>query len=295
MNINVSDLKYFLSVTQYLNISLAAKKVGISQPSLSMAIQRLESALNAKLLVRTKKGVILTQAGKKLQEKSKFLIEQWDNLKTDITSFTANVNGHYTIGCHPSVGIYSLQKFLPEVLEKYPSLEISLKHDLSRNITDQVIDLSIDIGIVVNPIRHPDLIIHHLWNDEVNFWSLKKYHRNTDIEKGTAVLLADMNLNQTQSLLKKLKKSQYKFSRIIHSSSLENMANLVLSGGGIAILPSGVVKKFDPQLKKLKMVHPSIKHKDEIALVYHMANKNIRAVQILVQRIRQDYRGIQQR
>lgn len=75
------DLEYFTEIAATKNISRAAERLGISQPTLSMAIQRLETNIGAKLLIRSKTGVQLTRAGKRLAVNSRSLIRQWHDLK----------------------------------------------------------------------------------------------------------------------------------------------------------------------------------------------------------------------
>lgn len=63
------------------------------------------------------------------------------------------VRGYFTLGCHSAIAIYLVSHFPPNLFERYPKLEIHLKHNISRRITEQVINLLIDIGIVVKAIQ----------------------------------------------------------------------------------------------------------------------------------------------
>src|SRR4029079_13501420 len=148
-----TDLTYFIEVASLLNLSRAAETLGISQPSLTLAMQRLEASVGTSILIRQKRGVTLTKAGKQLLAHARSLLEQWDSIKSAALASTYEVQGCFTLGCHPSVALYSLPHFLPGLLKKYPNLEIQLHHDSSRKITEKVINLSIDIGIVINPVK----------------------------------------------------------------------------------------------------------------------------------------------
>lgn len=194
-----TDLTYFLEVASLLNLSRAAETLGISQPSLTLAMQRLEASVGTSILIRQKRGVTLTKAGKQLLAHARSLLEQWDSIKSAALASTYEVQGCFTLGCHPSVALYSLPHFLPGLFQKYPNLEIQLHHDSSRKITEKVINLSIDIGIVINPVKHSDLVIKKIGDDVITFW---RSNMNAANEK---VLICDPDLLQTQSLLKKLK------------------------------------------------------------------------------------------
>lgn len=262
-----SELQYFLEVSHTLNISRAAERLGISQPTLSLAIQRLEHTCGTPLLIRTKAGVKMTHAGQKLVGEVRTLISEWERIKGDVLKDEEEVRGQYTIGCHPSVALFSLHSFLPKLLTENPLLEIKLAHDLSRKITEDVISFKIDFGIVVNPWEHPDLVIRSLWKDEVTLWTAKKPTPLQDPFSGDGILIADTELIQSQTILKQLSKSKMKFKRNITSSNLEVITWLVSNGCGIGVLPGRVasrVKSLD--LKPVGKDSP--KFFDKICLVY---------------------------
>lgn len=260
-----SDLIYFLETAQALNLSRAAERLGISQPSLSLAIQRLENNLGVQLLLRGKSGVKLTKGGTRLASLTKDMLRHWDGIKNQILSDEENVSGSFTLGCHPSVALYSLPLFIKDFLHNYPEVEVKLVHDLSRKITERVISFEIDFGIVVNPVNHADLVIKPICNDEVKFWTSKTNKHSIDSEK--SVLICDPDLMQTQDLLKQTKKRGIKFRRIIESSNLEVIATLISEGVGIGILPTRVAtKSLHLDLKPL--AHLDIKYTDQICFIY---------------------------
>ena len=133
-------------------------------------MKRLEQSVGASLFVRHKHGVTLTQAGKQVLVHARQLLEYWEKTRSQALASQQEVQGHFTLGCHSTIAIHSVSGFLADLLENHPKLQINLQHDISRKFTEQVINLSIDIGIVVNPFKHPDLIIRKLCNDEVTFW-----------------------------------------------------------------------------------------------------------------------------
>ncbi|MBX9839683.1 MAG: LysR family transcriptional regulator [Silvanigrellaceae bacterium] len=271
-----SDLCYFIEVASTLNISRAAERAGISQPSLSLAMQRLEESIGTALLTRNKSGVTLTQAGKQLLAHSKHLLQIWDKVKDQALATVNEIQGSYSIGCHPSIALYSLGNFLPNLMEQHKQLNIKLIHALSRKIVEGVISSSIDIGIVVNPIHHPDLVIRKICEDEITFWSSNSARDIEKINSNDAILLCDPELLQVQSVLKKMSKIGIKFKRVIPSSSLEVIAMLTSSGCGVGILPSRVAA-----LIKSKKLENFPSFQDEICLLFRVENKNVRTIQAI--------------
>ena len=281
---NATELTYFIEVAHTLNMSRAAERLGITQPALTLAIQRLEYALGQKVLIRSKTGVKLTKSGEKLALRTKALLSEWEKIKSETAKDEQEVRGRYIIGCHPSVTLYTAPYYLPTLLEKNSNLEIKFVHDLSRKITEAVISFKVDFGIVVNPVSHPDLIIKELMTDEVSFWIGSQKSTLQDVKSGKAVLICDPDLLQSQSLMTHMEKFGLKFSRNITSSNLEVITALVASGAGVGILPGRVathIKSY--KLKPLKMKCP--KFSDRICLIYRVDTQKSLASKALIQEI----------
>lgn len=278
------ELEYFVEIANTLNLSRASERLGITQPSLSLAVKRLEQSVGTQLLIRHKQGVTLTQAGKQLLLHTKQLLQQWQNTKAHALASQQEVQGYFTLGCHSTIAMHMVSGFLADLLEKYPKLELHLKHDISRRITERVINLSIDIGIVTNPFQHPDLIIRKLCDDKVTFWVGNGKREIQNIHSKQAIILCDPDLTQTQSLLKKCKKSGILTDRIMAMNSLEVVANLTANGCGIGILPTRVAKSLYPA--KLKSIANAPVYSDEICLIYRNENRNVEAIQTVVRIIK---------
>lgn len=275
-----SDLRYFIEVAKHGNISKAAANIGISQPSLSVALKRIEQCLGEKILIRGKRGTKLTKSGEVLFASSLSMIQAWDQIAIQVKSVNFKISGEYTIGCHSEVAIDSLPLFLPDLLEKFPELSINLKHNLSRAITSDVIDSKIDIGIVVNPQLHPDLIIKNLTNDQVSFWVGPGAKPIQSPFLSEAVLVCDTELHQSQLLIEKSKKAGFKFRRIISTSDLEVALALVANGCGVGIFPSDVALRHS--YLKLKRIPNSPAISDQVALIYRMENRCVTAINEIV-------------
>src|SRR5262245_12335449 len=127
---SASDLNYFVTIAQLGSFSSAATRLGIAQPSLTLAVQRLEENLGTSLFIRSRKGVKVTKAGERLLADSRELLQRWEQLKSQALSTHNEVRGRLVLGCHPSVAIYSLPLFLPKLLKENPEFEIRLVHDL---------------------------------------------------------------------------------------------------------------------------------------------------------------------
>jgi DNA-binding transcriptional LysR family regulator len=285
---SAAEIEYFIEVTNTLNLSRASERLGISQPSLSLAIKRLEQSVGTQLFIRHKQGVTLTQAGKQLLLQARQLLQHWDHIKSEAQASHQKVQGCFTLGCHSTIAIYKVSEFLADLLENHPKLEIHLKHDISRKITEQVVNLSIDIAIVVNPFKHPDLIIRKICDDEVTFWLGEGTREIQNIHSTKTIILCDPELTQTQTLLKEAQKTGVATDRIMTMNSLEVVASLTAKGCGIGILPNRVAQSMYPD--KLKRIPKAPVYSDEICLIYRNENRNVQAIQTIADVIKGSFK-----
>lgn len=278
------ELTYFMEAAGTLNFSRAAERLGISQPSLSIAIRRLETSVGELLFIRSKKGVNLTRAGRHLQLRARVLLDDWNNIRSDAKASITKIQGHYTIGCHPAVANYSLPFILPTVLREHPELEIELVHDISRKIVEGVISSQIDLGIVVNPTNHPDLIITTLLQDTFALFSSKPKQTLESIKSVRDVIYSP-ELKQSQDILKKTFQKSASSLRATTSSDLGLIAELTARGAGLGILPARVAARAD---KKLHQIEGTATYKDEVCLIMRVENRNIAGFRYLSEKIKKE-------
>jgi DNA-binding transcriptional LysR family regulator len=255
-----TEIEYFLEVYQTRHVSRAAIRLGLTQPTLTLSLQKLEKKLGAKLFHRTKQGVIPTEQGMLFYRKSHTLLDCWGEVHKGIHRSTTEMFGRFKVGCHQSVGAYVLPKFLANLHTQAPGIEVELVHDRSRKITEGVVSYNIDIGFVVNPTRHPDLVLKKLGDDRVLFW---KRRNGGPLPKR---IFADKNLIQMQDILGKTHSKEFKEWTLISTSSLELLRTLTLSGQGIGILPERVAKADGADLVPYDLSLPI--YEDKIFLAY---------------------------
>jgi DNA-binding transcriptional LysR family regulator len=257
--INQNDLKYFIELAQSQHVSRAAERLGVSQPALSHCMKRIEQETGLSLFLRSKKGVTLTAAGLRLFESSQTLLQNWQDVILAAKNEMQEISGVIRLGCHTAVAQYTLPKFLPRFLKSNPQVTFQLEHGLSRHINEAIISGSVDVGLVVNPISHPDLVIKEILKDRVTFWQSRN-NQNKDL------LIYDPSLLQSQSLLKKLGLKKIHFKRKMESSSLEVIAQMVVAGAGVGLLPERVIQAFASDQVLMMSEAPSFQ--DRICLVF---------------------------
>lgn len=274
-----AELTYFFEIASCLNFSRASERLGVSQPSLSFAIKRLENTLGINLFIRHKQGVTLTPAGEQLLAQVKPLLHHWENTKIQAISLHNEVRGKVTIGCRSATSLL-LGGFLRNLLEKHPRLEIDFKFQSPQKTTEAVIDSSVDIGIVINPLQHYDLVIHKIDDMETSLWVGHGNQNIQNIDSGEAVIICEPNVPHSQILLRQLEKLNFRIGRILKVNSLEAIANFTIEGCGIGILPACfATNMYSDKLKKIEGMPVCT---DDICLIYRHENKNVQAISTVI-------------
>ncbi|MDF1796849.1 MAG: LysR family transcriptional regulator [Coxiellaceae bacterium] len=266
-----THLLHFIEVAEKQSMSRAAESLGLSQPSLSMSIKRLEIEVGVSLFNRHKTGMTLTPGGHCLLRQAKQLLQYWGDVKKSVNEVHTEIAGHIVFGCHSAVASYHLPQALPSLLIENKKLNIKFIHGLSREINEGIIAGRIDIGLVVNPLNHPDLVIHKIRDDRIGFWHHKDYCVDKDM-----TLLCDPELIQSQVLIAKLKQSCGDM-RLLSSDSLLFLAELAAQKTGVAVIPQTIANSHAP----LVNFKPDLFYLDNISLVYRVENRQIRSIQAI--------------
>jgi len=275
------DLLYFYELANELHVSRTAKKLNISQPSLTISVKRLESLLNAALFVRHAHGVTLTHVGKKLHADTKHLLLSWENTISGINDINQFENAKIVIGCHSTLMPF-LRKIAATLLLQHPKLEIHFHHDTSDRIAEAVLKGNIDIGLVTDPQIHQDIVLQPFTQTEFHFWVSIDHQEKIDLYAENTVILCHPQLPPTQYLIKKLQKKikhPLRFSTVNH---LEALVAMTIEGYGIGILPSAYTQTFFSD--KLKIVPNTPIFKKPLYLSYRSENKN--AIQVILKAIK---------
>jgi DNA-binding transcriptional LysR family regulator len=261
MWMDIQVLKQFRVISELENMSRAAKELHVAQPSLSVAMAKIERDLGVLLFHRSKKGVKLTAAGHRFLKYCEQSLCEWEQIQTELNHITSEVAGAVQLGVHPSVAIYTLPHFLPNLMAKFPALRLQLTHDLSRRIMQMVVQQELDAGLIINPEPRPNRIVRYLIDDEVTLFKPSKLVNGN-------LLIYDSNLSQIQAIRRQMELQEIRFERTLESSNLEVISHLLLSGLGHAVLPRRVLASLGHAFEESfpRLIKPV---RDRLALVYH--------------------------
>lgn len=255
-----TEIQHFLEIYRTRHLSRAAIRLGVTQPTLSQSLQKLERKLNTALFLRTKQGVIPTPSATVFYGRAKSLKECWGEIQDGIFSQANEIAGMFTVGCHQSVAAFTAPRLLQNLGREAPGLAVNFVHDFSRRITEKVVTYDVDIGYVVNPAKHPDLVFKKMGDDQVTFW------RKRGAKELPKRIFADGSRAQVEELLGKTFLKHFADWKIVQSSSLEVVRTLTSQGLGIGILPARVAQAENREVEVYDKSLPT--RPDEIYLAY---------------------------
>ena len=150
--INFLNLEYFLAVAEELNITRAAKRLYISQQSLSNHISNMEKEFGVQLFNRTM-PLTLTYAGRSLKTRAKQLLDLKDETYRELSDIKDFTTGQLSIGVSHTRGRFLLPAILPSYREKFPNIELNLVEGNSQELSTALIHGEIDLMIDLLPFK----------------------------------------------------------------------------------------------------------------------------------------------
>ncbi len=194
MDQNLPLYHIFNTVAETGNISHAAKQLYISQPAVSKAIQNLEDVLNTTLLIRSSRGVKLTEEGILLYEHTR---EAFDILQRGVESIKRIHElgiGHLRIGVSTTLCKYLLLPYLNGFVRENPHIKITIENQSSSYTLKQLENNTLDIGLVAKPDYAEDFHFHSLGEIEDIFVATKAYLDNLKLRENSTDIFSTANI-----------------------------------------------------------------------------------------------------
>jgi DNA-binding transcriptional LysR family regulator len=267
------SLRVFLTVTEERSFSRAAEKLLRTQPAISLSIQRLESELGEKLIDRSAKDLLLTDAGKIVLEYAR----RFDNLQGDLENALAELRdksaGRLTIGANESSTLYLLDH-IEKYRRKYPRIKVQIRRSLSSKIPAELLDGELELGILSYDPEDDRLISKVIFKDHLAF-VVSPQHRfakrdQISIEElGPENFIAHNVVSPYRALvLREFQRHKVPLQMDLEMPTVEAIRKMVQRNEGVAFLPHMCVSEEISQgiLREIKVKQMNVDRK--IRLVY---------------------------
>jgi LysR family hydrogen peroxide-inducible transcriptional activator len=148
----ITQLKYVLAVAEHQNFTKAAQKTFVTQPTLSMQIQKLEEELNIQIFDRTKKPIELTSIGKKIVNQAHSIVNEAERMQDIVDQEKGFIGGEFKLGIIPTVMPTLLPMFLKNFGKRYPKVHLIIDELTTDDIISRLQDGHLDAAIAATPL-----------------------------------------------------------------------------------------------------------------------------------------------
>jgi LysR family transcriptional regulator, hydrogen peroxide-inducible genes activator len=256
---NLQQLEYIVAIDETRHFARAAEKCFITQPTLSMMVQKLEEELQIKIFDRTRQPVVPTSEGLEIIARARVILAEVLHLKQYACELISTVCGQVRIGIIPTLAPYILPLLVKELSERYPDLAITVVEMVTDQIVSELKNGTLDMALLATPLLDNQLLEYKLFDEEFYAYVSKeeklskdKYLYANQIDSHKFWLLKEGHCfrNQVLNICKIQEKEAVATSLRYEAGSIETLINLVDQYQGMTIIPRLAVEGLSPLQKK---------------------------------------------
>jgi LysR family transcriptional regulator, hydrogen peroxide-inducible genes activator len=272
------QLEYIVAVDTWRHFATAAAKCFITQPTLSMQLQKIEVELGVQIFDRSKVPVVPTAEGVEIIQQARVILKEVERLSEVTRERQGEIVGELRLGILPTIAPYLLPLFLKSFLEKYPGIRLKVTELTTEILVDRLKKNLLDAGLVVTPLNDPGIFEQPLFYEEFVVYVSpaetvykKRYVLAEDIdvrhlwllEEGHCLRSQIMNLCELKSKVQEDNNFHYE------AGSIETLKKMVEMQNGITILPKLALQDLSPQQLKMVRRFKAPAPVREVSLVTH--------------------------
>lgn len=273
----LTQLNYVIAIDKYKNFGVAAQHCNVTQPTLSMQIQKLEDELGVILFDRAEQPIKATKIGETLIKQAKIILRESQKFTDIVSEEKDEAVGELKIGVIPTLAPYLMPLFLKDFMKSNPAMKVVVEELQTTQILQKLDDSELDIGLLVTPIDHEGLHSEPVFYEPFMAYvsdksSLAKASKvdQKDLNSNDLWLLTDGHCFREQSLLickNRKKTSDQNKNLLFESGSLETLKKMIDQENGFTLLP--YLATMDIQnSKKLKEFNQPVPTR-EVSVIYN--------------------------
>lgn len=283
----LNEFRYVVAVAQERNFRRAAERCFVSQPALSVAIQKLEEELGIQIFERSKTEITLTVVGNLIIEQAQRVLEEAAKVKLLAKEGNNPLIGPIKLGVIFTVGPYLLPRIIPILIKLAPGMPLDIEEGLTANIEQHLRNGNLDVAIMALPFDVPGIITEPLYDEvfkvvvpSVHPWARMKSLRSSMLAKEKVLLLDSGHCfsNQVTEFCPELSRHS---QDTVQGNSLETIRNMVASGLGVTVMPACATNPY-PGNKLLHVVSfTSPEPSRRIAIVWRKSFSRQHAIDVI--------------
>ncbi len=245
----LTELRYIVAVARERHFGHAAESCFVSQPTLSVAIKKLEEELGVMLFERGPGEVSVTPVGQRIVEQAQRVLEEASRIKEMAVAGSDPLAGPLRLGAIYTIGPYLLPKLIPILRRRAPSMQLMIQENFTHRLAEALKQGEVDVIVIALPFDEPGIVTQAVYDEpfmvavpQGHAWQKKKQVSTDELTKESLLLLGeghcfrDQVLDFCHSVSRSPNRSG--LARTLEGGSLETIRQMVASGVGITVLPS---------------------------------------------------------
>ncbi len=289
----LTELRYVVALAQERHFGRAARKCFVTQPTLSLALAKLEDELGVKLFERNQSEVLVTARGAEIVGQARRVLEEVAKIPHLARGGRDQLAGVLRLGAIPTIGPYLLPDLVPILHKRAPAMPLAIEENLTGNLAPMLRDGELDVVIIALPFAVPGVKTRVVYEEpfrvvvpEGHRWQGRKAVKPGELSEENLLVLNAGHCFRDQVLEACPGQSNTALSEGRAGSSLETIRNMVASGLGVSVLPaSALAPRYATRLlKPVPFANPAPSRK--IALAWRTSFDRPLAVEALAAAIR---------
>ncbi|MDH3690827.1 MAG: hydrogen peroxide-inducible genes activator [Gammaproteobacteria bacterium] len=292
----LTELRYIVTTAQERHFGRSAEKCFVSQPTLSVAIKKLEDELGVKIFERGVRNVTITAVGERIIEQARKTLEQAATIKDIAKAGTDELVGPLRLGAIHTIGPYLLPDLIPNVIEMAPDVPLVVEENYTNVLAERLEHGELDAIIVALPFDQSGVMIDPLYQEPfvlvfptAHPLAHKKALTVDLLRDETLLVLGPGHCLREQVMLACpwwSSISTDRTQRVIEGSSLETIRHMVASGIGVSVLPctAAGADKYSERLITIRRFPEPVRSR-KVVLAWRRGFPRPRAIAMLVQAI----------
>jgi LysR family hydrogen peroxide-inducible transcriptional activator len=289
----LTELKYVVALAQERHFGRAAEKCFVTQPTLSLAIKKLEDELGVPLFERNKNDVIVTALGEKIIDQARRVLEEAGRITQLVKGGGDQLTGPLRLGVIPTIGPYLLPELIPLLKKNAPNMPLSIEENLTGNLAPMLRQGDIDCALIALPFMLPGVKTKALYEESFHVvvptahrWAKRKHIKPAELGQENLLMLNSGHCFRDQVLEACPGQAPDAITDGRAGSSLETIRNMVASGLGISVLPcSALNKRYESKLLGIIDFDSPVPSR-KVALAYREGFARPQAIEVLIESVK---------
>jgi LysR family hydrogen peroxide-inducible transcriptional activator len=246
--LTLTELKYVVALAQERHFGRAARKCFVTQPTLSLALAKLEDELGVKLFERNKTEVLVTGRGHAIVEQARRVLDEAGRIQDIARGGRDQLAGALRLGVIPTIGPYLLPDLVPLLRKRAPGMPLAIEENLTGNLSPMLREGELDIVIVALPFSVPGVQAQAVYEEPFSVvvpqghrWQARRSVKPGDLAGENLLVLNNGHCFRDQVLEACPGQANTALPEGRAGSSLETIRNMVASGLGVSVLPASAL------------------------------------------------------